>query len=47
MSEVIVALDYPDAESAWRMVERLPGDQWFKVGLELFTAAGPDFVRRR
>ena len=46
MSEVIVALDYPDAESAWRMVERLPGDQWFKVGLELFTAAGPDFVRR-
>jgi orotidine-5'-phosphate decarboxylase len=46
MSEVIVALDYPDAESAWRMVEQLPDGQWFKVGLELFTAAGPDFVRR-
>jgi len=46
MSEVIVALDYPDADSAWRMVERLPDGLWFKVGLELFTVAGPDFVRR-
>lgn len=46
MSEVIVALDYPDATSAWKMVEQLPHDLWLKVGLELFTAAGPDFVRR-
>lgn len=46
MSDVIVALDYPDAGSAWQMVERLPEGLWFKVGLELFTTAGPDFVRR-
>jgi len=46
MSEVIIALDYPDTKSAWHMVERLPEGQWFKVGLELFTVAGPNFVRR-
>lgn len=44
--EVIVALDYPEAASAWALVERLPEDTWFKVGLELFTAAGPSIVER-
>jgi orotidine-5'-phosphate decarboxylase len=39
---LIVALDVPDAPSAARLIERLEGNcQWFKVGLELFTAAGP------
>jgi orotidine-5'-phosphate decarboxylase len=39
---LIVALDVPDAVSAAALVERLDGTcQWFKVGMELFTAAGP------
>lgn len=42
--EVIVALDVPDAGAARSMVDRLPGTTWYKVGLELFTAAGPAFV---
>lgn len=44
--EVIVALDFPDPESAWEIVERLPADTWYKVGLELFTRAGPPVVER-
>jgi orotidine-5'-phosphate decarboxylase len=44
---VIVALDYPDAESALQLVRRLePSQCRLKVGKELFTVAGPDFVRR-
>jgi orotidine-5'-phosphate decarboxylase len=43
---IIVALDYPDADSARRMVARLrPELCRLKVGKELFIAAGPDFVR--
>ena len=39
---LIVALDVPDAASAARLVSRLEGTcTWFKVGLELFVAAGP------
>ena len=39
---LIVALDVPDAESASALVTRLEGTcRWFKVGMELFTAAGP------
>ena len=39
---LIVALDVPDAPAAAALVERLEGAcQWFKVGLELFIAAGP------
>jgi orotidine-5'-phosphate decarboxylase len=39
---LIVALDVPDADSAAHMVSRLEGTcTWFKVGLELFVAAGP------
>jgi orotidine-5'-phosphate decarboxylase len=42
---VIVALDYPDAESAWQLVNCLEPDQCrLKVGKELFTSAGPQFV---
>jgi orotidine-5'-phosphate decarboxylase len=39
---LIVALDVPDATSAKALVARLEDTcQWFKVGLELFVAAGP------
>jgi orotidine-5'-phosphate decarboxylase len=45
-SRVIVALDYPDAESARRTIRALAGIPcMMKVGLQLFYAAGPDFVR--
>jgi orotidine-5'-phosphate decarboxylase len=44
--DVIVALDYPDPDMAWELVERLPEDTWYKVGLELFTRAGPPVVER-
>jgi orotidine-5'-phosphate decarboxylase len=43
---VIVALDFPDPETAWDLVKRLPVDTWYKVGLELFTRAGPPVVER-
>jgi orotidine-5'-phosphate decarboxylase len=39
---LIVALDVPDPKSAMRLVAELEGTcVWFKVGLELFVAAGP------
>jgi orotidine-5'-phosphate decarboxylase len=41
----IVALDVPDADAALALVRRLPGAEWVKVGLQLFTAAGPSIVR--
>ena len=44
-SRIIVALDYADAKSATALVDRLqPSVCRLKVGKELFTAAGPDFV---
>jgi len=44
--EVIVALDVSNPEDAWNLVTRLPENTWFKVGLELFTRAGPTVVER-
>ena len=46
MSEVIVALDVPGADEARALVDRI-GDlgDFYKVGLELYTRAGPGFVR--
>jgi orotidine-5'-phosphate decarboxylase len=42
---LIVALDLPSAQAAAEMAKRLEGtSHWFKVGLELFTAAGPQVV---
>lgn len=42
---VIVALDYPSAEDALAFARRVTPDQArLKVGLELFTAAGPGVV---
>ncbi|MBT8122957.1 MAG: orotidine-5'-phosphate decarboxylase [Gammaproteobacteria bacterium] len=44
-SRIIVALDYPTAEAALALVERLePGSCRLKVGKELFTRAGPQLV---
>lgn len=42
---LIVALDVPDAASAIHLVNELESTcQWFKVGLELFVAAGPAVI---
>lgn len=44
-NRLIVALDVPDAASADRLVDRLGGScSWFKIGLELFVAAGPSLL---
>ncbi len=45
MPDVAVALDVPSADRALALVDALgePGD-YYKVGLELFTRAGPDVV---
>jgi orotidine-5'-phosphate decarboxylase len=44
---LIVALDFPAAAEALALVERLEGRaRWFKVGLELFIAAGPGIVAK-
>lgn len=44
-SPVIVALDYPDSESALALAERLdPARCRVKVGKELFTGSGPAVV---
>jgi orotidine-5'-phosphate decarboxylase len=43
---IILALDRPDAEAALALVEAIPELRWVKVGLELFSAAGPEVVRR-
>ena len=41
---LILALDVPSAEAGIRLVERIGESVSFvKVGLELFTAAGPDW----
>lgn len=43
---IIVALDVPDAPTAKALVDRLaPVVGAFKIGSELFTAAGPEIVR--
>lgn len=42
---LIVALDLPDLDRAAALVTQLrPAVRWFKVGAELFTAAGPEAV---
>ena len=43
----IVALDYPTAAAALDLTRRLGNlCSFYKIGSELFTAAGPDIVRR-
>ncbi|MCP9441552.1 MAG: orotidine-5'-phosphate decarboxylase [Nitrospira sp.] len=44
---LIFALDVPSADEAERLLDRLKGHVSFvKIGLELYTAAGPDMVKR-
>ena len=44
---LIVALDVPTAKAAFELVDRLESKcLWFKVGLELFVAAGPGLVQK-
>lgn len=44
--KIIVALDVPEASAARSLVQKLKGAaSYYKVGAELFTAAGPDLVR--
>jgi orotidine-5'-phosphate decarboxylase len=45
LAEVIVALDFDSREPALRLVDALAEEaEFYKVGLELFTRAGPDVV---
>ncbi|MDR2892543.1 MAG: orotidine-5'-phosphate decarboxylase [Deltaproteobacteria bacterium] len=47
MPALVVALDFPEAAPALEMAKMLRGvTPWMKVGLELFTAAGPDLLAR-
>lgn len=41
---IILALDRPDASSALALATAVPGLRWVKVGLELYTATGPEVV---
>ena len=42
-----VALDHPDAYQAMKLVDSLGQTcQWFKVGMELYYAAGNDIIRQ-
>jgi orotidine-5'-phosphate decarboxylase len=42
--QIILALDRPDAASALALADAITGLRWVKVGLELFSAAGPAVV---
>src|SRR5262245_41088233 len=47
MAEIAIAFDVPVLEQALALDERLgQGPEFAKVGLELFTAAGPEVVRQ-
>lgn len=41
----ILALDVPDASAAFALLDRLPAADFVKVGLQLYTAEGPEIVR--
>ena len=44
---IVVALDFATQNAAWALLEQLdPAQCRVKIGKELFTAAGPDLVRR-
>ena len=47
MNRILVALDVPSAEAALSLADTLRGAVGgFKIGSQLFTAAGPDIVRK-
>jgi orotidine-5'-phosphate decarboxylase len=44
--KIIVALDVPTRDAALRLVEQLRNEiSFFKIGLQLYTAEGPEIVR--
>ncbi|MEP6778165.1 MAG: orotidine-5'-phosphate decarboxylase [Chthoniobacterales bacterium] len=44
---LIVALDVETATDAFALVSTLKGEiSWFKIGLQLFTSAGPSIIRK-
>lgn len=44
--DLILALDVPTREAATPLLRQLNGQlRWVKIGLQLFTAYGPEFVR--
>lgn len=44
---LIVALDVPTIQAATVLIDKLEGKcQWFKVGMELFTACGPLIIEQ-
>ena len=46
MTELAVAFDVSHLDEALALDQRLgPGEEWAKVGLQLFSAAGPEAVR--
>ncbi len=52
MAELVIALDVAEEKTALALAERLSagitasaGAVWFKVGMELYTAAGPSVVK--
>lgn len=47
MATLVVALDTPDLPQALALADKLAGSPvWCKVGLELFSVAGPDLIAR-
>jgi orotidine-5'-phosphate decarboxylase len=46
-SPIIVAVDFANVKSAWNFIDRVePKDCRLKIGKELFTHAGPDFIKQ-
>lgn len=46
-SPVIVAVDFAEVKSAWEFIDKVtPDDCRLKIGKELFTRAGPDFIKQ-
>ncbi|MEX1117535.1 MAG: orotidine-5'-phosphate decarboxylase [Terrimicrobiaceae bacterium] len=44
--KMIVAVDKPDLQSALQLIDQMTGELvWAKIGLQLFTAEGPQVVR--
>lgn len=46
MAQLVLALDTPDAQGALRLIDRIDGLEWVKVGSILFVREGPDFIAR-
>lgn len=47
MAKIFVALDFPTAQQAWSVAQKLiPVNPYLKVGLELYVAEGPALISR-